>query len=137
MHRGQGVHVADANQTTQTDVLAREDSRLMAMLAADPVALGKLLHDDLVYRHTTGDTDSKRSLLTSLQSGHVQYSRLEEIGRRVVLHPTAAVVIGRLLGSSVLDGVDVPIDSAFTALWLRGDEWRLAAWASTRYAPTR
>lgn len=42
------------------------------MAAGEVGALGRLLHDDLVYTHSSGDTDTKAGFLERLESGSLR-----------------------------------------------------------------
>ena len=54
-------------------ILDLEDQRFAAMVARDFAALEKMTHDELLYTHSSGVTDTKASWLESMKSGKVKY----------------------------------------------------------------
>jgi hypothetical protein len=48
------------------EILGLEDKRFAAMVARDFAALEKTVHDDLLYTHSSGLTDTKASWLESM-----------------------------------------------------------------------
>jgi hypothetical protein len=129
-----GPELADS----QAAVGAAEDRRYAALLAADTAALADLLSETLIYVHTTGDTDTRQSLLDSVRTGFVEYRHLERRDERWVTRPGLVLSAGRQLGLFMLQGKPGLIDVAYLSAWaLEDNHWRLAAWHATRYAPTR
>lgn len=119
-------------------VAEADDRRQAAMLAGDLDGLADLLSSQLIYVHTTGDTDTKASYLDAVGSGLVEYRHLERREDRCVARSGSVLCSGRQLGLSILRGEPQLIDSAYLSLWvLEAGRWQLAAWHATRYAPTR
>ena len=54
-------------------LMAMEKMRFDAMIRQDTVTLSRILANDLIYIHTNGVIDDKRSLLKSIASGSVVY----------------------------------------------------------------
>ena len=128
-----------AQQVDQAaQVVAADELRQVAMMAGDVDALGALLSDELVYVHTTGDTDTKVSYLEAVRSGFVRYRHLEHVDQSVVVRPESVITAGRQVGLSLLRGEPRLIDSAYLSVWVLEDGvWRLGAWHATVHAPTR
>jgi hypothetical protein len=55
------------------EILGLEDQRFAAMVARDFSALDKMVHEELLYTHSSGVTDTKASWLDSMKSGKVKY----------------------------------------------------------------
>ena len=58
--------------SVEQDILALEDRRCAAMTGADADALAAMLHDDLVYTHSSGVVDDKASYLGAIRSGRTR-----------------------------------------------------------------
>ena len=54
--------------SNEKEILGLEDKRFAAMIARDFAGLEKLVHEDLLYTHSSGITDTKASWLESMQS---------------------------------------------------------------------
>lgn len=135
-----GVNNMNAQELAdiQAAVSAADDRRYAALLTADIAALADLLSETLIYVHTTGDTDTRQSLLHAVRTGFVEYRHLERRDEQWVIRPSLVLSAGRQLGLSILQGKPGLIDVAYLSAWALEDEsWRLAAWHATRYAPTR
>ncbi len=115
-------------------VLAAEDARFAAMVAADPDAMRRWLADDLGYVHSTGRVENRKQLIDAIVGGQLRYLSIEPSERRVNLQgPTAAIVQG-IVRIQVRDGdqaVDFP--ARYLAVYgLEDGAWRLRAWQSLR-----
>jgi Domain of unknown function (DUF4440) len=62
--------------SSDNEILAIEDKRYAAMCSGDFGALEAMLHSELLYTHSSGLTDTKRTWLASLRSGR----RVQERG---------------------------------------------------------
>lgn len=58
------------------ELLRLEDERSRAVLAGNIAVLERLMSDDIVYTHSTGRLDTKRSFIASITSGTVKYRRI-------------------------------------------------------------
>ncbi len=111
-----------------TAVEALERRRVAAMVAADTDTLDALLHDDLVFGHTSGHADDKATYLGKLTAGSVTYHDAEHRIETVRVFGDTALVTGHLriraelaTGSRQLNVV------ALTAWTLDGGRWRMVA----------
>jgi hypothetical protein len=98
-------------------LLAAEEARRLAMLAADVTALGTLLADTLAYTHSTGVTDSKQSYLQLLASGALRYETLEFAEPRARLMGTAGLVSAVMYAVVRKGDVRRDIASSYLAVW--------------------
>src|SRR5438045_9544189 len=63
----------DAADPRVGDVVRAEGARFAAMKSRDFAALDTLLADDLAYTHSSGETDTKTSLVAALREGRLVY----------------------------------------------------------------
>jgi len=113
-------------------VLAAEDARFAAMIAADAPAMERWLAADLVYAHSTGLVQDRPQLMATIADGRTRYVAITPAEREVVaLGPVAAFVRGR--GRFQVAAGETPIDmqARYLAVYvLRDGRWQLRAWQS-------
>ena len=80
--------------SSDKEILALEDKRFLAMTGKDWKGLEALVHDQLLYTHASGLTDSKASWLESMTSGKTKYKSASFIERKVRMLGDAALVTG-------------------------------------------
>lgn len=114
-----------------------EDRRYAAMLAADTAALDGMLHDDLVYMHSTGGRDSKASYLAALGNGTAVYKQVTRDDQTVLVHGDMALVFNRLEADVEIRGKAHHLDNRLLAVWARdGATWKLIGLQSGARPPS-
>jgi hypothetical protein len=116
-----------------------DDARVSATKAGNGQMLRTIFSDELHYAHSTGEVDSKTSLIDKLTSRKTKYLVMEYEKRDFTL-PSAGVALmtGRMhiravTGENTTDGV-----FAFLAAWrLEKGEWRFLAWQSCKLPAAR
>jgi hypothetical protein len=69
---------------TFDEIRSLEKDRFSAMMRGDVRAVADVLHDNLVYIHSTGLIDSRSSYLESLQQGKYIYESVQVVDERHV-----------------------------------------------------
>ncbi|MBL8384373.1 MAG: nuclear transport factor 2 family protein [Burkholderiales bacterium] len=119
--------------TTPQDILALENRRYQAMVAADVAVLNELLADDLIYTHSNAVIDTKQSYIDGIVGKRWHYTKAERPEERIEVFGDCARVTGHIrltLGNP--DGSSRTVNGRFLNLWLRRNgKWQLAAWQST------
>lgn len=115
----------------EKDILGLEDRRLAAMSAQDFRALEPLVHDELLYTHSTGVTDTKATWLESMQSGRVKYKSGKWSERKVRVFGDVALVNGRAEFLVEVGGQPRTLKLLFLNAWTRTPQgWKFVAWQS-------
>jgi len=113
-----------------------EDERYAAMLAKDVEALDRLLHDDLVYMHSSGVADSKASYIDGVRDRVWDYSRIDRSDHTFKIRRELALVFNRLSISIAVRGVAKELDNRALAVWVPdGESWRVIAVQSGAVPP--
>ena len=113
------------------EILALEDKRFAAMVG-DLAALEALLHDDLLYTHSSGLTDTKASWLASMRSGKTKYKSGVWTDRKVRFAGETALVTGRAQLEAEVNGQPRTLRLVFLNAWTRTPKgWKFIAWQST------
>ena len=114
-------------------VRAAEQRRFQAMVAIDLRALDTLLAEELTYTHTTGDVDTKASLLDALRTGRLAYDSITPADVRMRVYAGIAIVTGTARVDVRADGVARHLGIRYTEAYVRRDNrWELVVWQSTR-----
>ena len=61
---------------SENEILALEDKRFAAMTGKDWKALDALLHDQLLYTHSSGVTDTKAVWMDAMKGGRTVYTSM-------------------------------------------------------------
>ena len=104
-------------QPSLEGLLAAEEDRRLAMLAADTATLDTLLSDALAYTHSTGVTDSKASYLALLAGGALRYETLEFAAPQARLLGTAGLVSAVMRATILKGDVRREIASSYLVVW--------------------
>ena len=131
---GTAVPKLDQVPKSAEPALEADKLRRAAMIAADIDKVSSLVSDDLVYTHSSGKVDDKKSFLDAIRSGSLDYEKIEPRDM-VVRAKGGTVVVTGLVSISVKapDGLK-SFDARFTAVHMRNKEgnWQLMAWQTTR-----
>jgi hypothetical protein len=120
------------------EIEGREHERRRAMRSGDVAALASLLHDSLIYVHSSGVRDDKESHLASIASGKVIYNEFAHSELRcAVLGAHTRLISGRFQIEATVAGQRGKIDTAFTAVWVLTTDWQMASWQSTLWPAGR
>ena len=117
--------------SSEKEILALEDQRLAAMVARDFGALEKLVHEDLLYTHSSGITDTRASWLESMKSGKTKYKSASCSERQVRFFGEVALVRGKAAIEAEINGQPRSLRLFFLNAWTRTPQgWKFAAWQS-------
>ena len=117
--------------SSDKELLGLEDKRFAAMVARDFAALDKMVHDELLYTHSSGVTDNKASWLESMKSGKVKYKSVKCEGQQVRFFGDVALIRGRAAIEVDIGGQPKSLRLLFLNAWTRTPQgWKFAAWQS-------
>ena len=113
-------------------ILALETRRYDAMTSNDLVALAALLHDELVYTHSSGVVDTKASYLEALRSGRTRYLSVEQCEHQIKLMGDMALVIAATHIEVDVRALRKSLDLRSLAVWTATPAgWQFIAWQSS------
>jgi ketosteroid isomerase-like protein len=117
--------------SNENEILALEDRRFDAMIKGDFGALDKLVHDELLYTHSSGLTDTKKTWMESMRSGKVKYKSAATSERQVRFFGDVALVRGKAAIEAEIGGQPRSLRLLFLNAWVRTPQgWKFAAWQS-------
>ena len=117
---------------SENEVLGLEDKRFGAMTGKDWKALDALLHDQLLYTHSTGVTDTKAVWLEAMKSGRTVYKSVKNSDRKVRIYGDNALVTGRAAIEAEVNGQPRTLRLCYLNVWTKTPQgWKFVAWQST------
>jgi ketosteroid isomerase-like protein len=117
--------------SSEREILGLEDKRFAAMIAKDYGALERMVHEELLYTHSSGITDTKASWLDSMRSGKVKYRSASCSERKVRLVNEVALVNGRAQIEADIGGEPRTLKLLFLNAWAKTPQgWKFVAWQS-------
>ena len=113
-----------------------EVQRRSAQVAGDTRALGALLADGMQYVHSSGEPDSKASLLERIASGKLRYRSIVVDEEHYACQASACEVTGKQTLQVAAGGRELTLHNDFTASWIRaGETCQLVAYQSRGATP--
>jgi ketosteroid isomerase-like protein len=107
-------------------VVAVENARYAAMIAADTEALDRILDEELTYVHSSGISDTKRSYLSGLENGAWNYRGIDRSNTQIVVKGDTATVLTSVRIDLVASGIPKIVSSRVLAVYINSPEgWRL------------
>jgi hypothetical protein len=117
--------------SSEKEILGLEEKRFAAMIAKDFGALERMVHEELLYTHSSGITDTKASWLDSMRSGKVKYRSASCSERKVRLVNDVALVNGRAHIEADIAGEPRTLKLLFLNAWAKTPQgWKFVAWQS-------
>ncbi len=117
---------------TQEEILALEDKRFGAMTAKDWKTLDGLLHEQLVYTHSSGVTDTKSVWMEAMKSGRTNYKSVKHSERKVRQYGDVALVTGKAAIEAEVNGQSRSLRLCYLNAWTKTPQgWKFVAWQST------
>jgi ketosteroid isomerase-like protein len=117
--------------SSEKEILELEDRRFAAMIARDLAALEKLTHEQLLYTHSSGNTDTKASWLESIKAGKAKYKSVNCSERKVRVFGEIALVNGKAAIEVDINGQPKSLKLLFLNAWARTPQgWKFVAWQS-------
>lgn len=114
--------------TDEATILALDEARITAQVAADAETMERLFSDKLVYTHSNALVDTKRSYIDAIVGGKFAYKAIRRSDQQVHIYGDAALIAGK----AEIDVNDRTLRLRFLAVWAKeGGDWRFVGWQST------
>jgi hypothetical protein len=117
----------------KTELAARDDERLSAMLAGDAPRLEAVYSADLRFGHSIGRVDNRAELVRVHADRSLSWTSFDYAERSFrAIGPGLVLMEGRLLARGQDLGVVLDLELVFLAVWRRESAgWKMLAWQST------
>jgi uncharacterized protein (TIGR02246 family) len=135
-----GATATFAQRATPADavkaaVLRIDEVRAYATVTANTLALEDQLHDNCLYVHANGRTQTRKEFIAALASGDLHYAVMRYLSVPTVrlFGGDTAIVTGRVhVEATMKTGGSVNQDLVYTAVYVIVDaQWKLASYHST------
>lgn len=128
-----GASTTAAAGDEEQAVLAAQDKRVAATIAADLKALEAVTTADMTYTHSSAVVESRAEFLEGLRSGKYRYKSVAFDERRVRVLGEAAVIAGACRVLVAAEGRDLDVRLRFTEVYAKqAGAWKMLLWQSTR-----
>ncbi len=115
----------------ENEILELEAERCAAMISGDESTLRRLLHDEMIYTHSSGFADTRSSFIDAITSGKFDYKKIEHVKERVRFYGTTALVSGEAAIEIDVAGAPRTLNLCYLAAWTRTEAgWKFVAWQS-------
>ena len=114
-------------------IILLEKQRFAAMVNKDTVFLKSILAEDLIYSHSSGEVDSRQSLIKSIAEKKLDYQKMEltDIAHR--FYKKFAILNGTMSISLISNGKPLDLKIKYLDVYRKnGKKWQLVAWQSAR-----
>jgi len=116
----------------KAEIKTLEDRRFQAMIDSDFDTLGKLLGDDLIYTHSTAQSDTRAEYLALCKKGVFKYLKIERPIETIQVYGDTVVVTGNVKMEAIVEGKSKLLNSRYTDVWIKGTKgWQMVVWQST------
>ncbi|MFC5747462.1 nuclear transport factor 2 family protein [Actinomadura rugatobispora] len=118
---------------TSQQIRAQEDIRYQAMLDADIATLDRLFDEALVYTHSSGLVDGKKTYLEGVRDATFDYRSIVRSDETILVRGDHALVSNRCRMDIYVSGVRKALDNHVLAVWSKAGDgaWRFLALHST------
>jgi len=114
--------------TDNTEVLAADDARLTAIIAADVDTLERLLRPEFVFVHADGRLQNKPGFLEQVRSGHIRYRSIARNEAAVTLAGDVAILCAAVQFDVTIGGEERTSPARYMSVWTKGaGGWQLLA----------
>jgi ketosteroid isomerase-like protein len=117
----------------KAEIKRLEDHRFRAMIDSD---FSTLLGDDLIYTHSTAQSDTRTEYLALCKKGVFKYLKIERPIKNIQVYGDTAVVTGNVTMDAIVEGKPKLLNSRYTNVWIKGMKgWQMVVWQSTSIPP--
>lgn len=118
--------------SVEVQLLELDTASGMAQKKRDIKALSDLVADEIFYSGADGALLTKSQLLEMIRSGDRILDRYEATDTKIQLHPTFAVITGKLFTDGVARGVGFAGNFRYSKVFVkRGGGWKIISWTVT------
>ena len=117
------------------EVLAASDACKLAMMKRDAAGLRKLLHEDLIYSHSNGRTQTKAEVLQDT-TGKTTMEAMDFSETTVRVYGNTALIRAKVEIRNSTDGKATTFHTNVLHVWLKGPGcWQLVSRQATQLSP--
>lgn len=125
---------AHAQKANITNLREAELNRFKVMIGQDEAALKAVLHDDLIYNHSSAATDTKETYVNSIVSKKAIYVSIESEELTPRIYGKFGIITGiAKIKNQAKDGSFTFNHLKYTDVWIFQEKrWQMLSWQSTK-----
>ncbi|WP_430899415.1 MULTISPECIES: nuclear transport factor 2 family protein [unclassified Paraflavitalea] len=128
-----GVNASAQSKQDSTPVLKALQGIEKALQAKDSVSLKPLLHNDLVFGHSNGWTQSKTQVLEDMRTGYLVYEEIVPTAVSITMLKKRAFVKEKMQVKGKVNGTAFQLQLFMLAEFVKeGKQWQLVVRQSTK-----
>ena len=127
------IALTSNGQSEIEKIILLEKQRFAAMVNKDTMFLKSVLAEDLLYSHTSGEVDTRQSLIKSIAEKKLDYQKMELIDIAHRLYEKFAIFNGTMFITVISNGKPLDLKIKYLDVYRKtGKQWQLVAWQSAR-----
>ena len=127
------IALTSNGQSEIEKIILLEKQRFAAMVNKDTMFLKSVLAEDLLYSHTSGEVDTRQSLIKSIVEKKLDYQKMELIEIAHRLYKKFAIFNGTMFITVISNGKPLDLKIKYLDVYRKtGKQWQLVAWQSAR-----
>ena len=125
--------VVFAGSKAATDVEAVERARFQTWVEGDVAAIRKVMADDVLYCHSSGQCQTKQEFIADIESKQRVYKKMDVVSMNARALGSYAVLINGVINVvAESPGKVVQFKGIYSSVYVRRDgHWQLLSWQST------
>jgi uncharacterized protein (TIGR02246 family) len=125
--------MAFAASKAATDAEAVERARFQTWVKGDVAAIQKVMADDVLYCHSSGQCQTKQEFIADIESKQRVYKKMDVVSMNAKALGSYAVLINGVIDVvAESPGKVVQFKGIYTSVYVRRDgHWQLISWQST------
>ena len=133
---GLSLFAAPPDPQAVKEVMAASDAWKLAMMKKDPAGLQKLMHEDIIYGHSSGMVQTKADVIKSTTTGKTIIEAMDFSETNVRVYGNMALIRANVDMRNATDGKASVFHTNVLHVWLKGpDGWQMVSRQATQLSP--
>jgi ketosteroid isomerase-like protein len=133
---GLSLFAAPPDPQAVKEVMAASDAWKLAMMKKDPAGLQKLMHEDIIYGHSSGMVQTKADVIKATTTGKTIIEAMDFSETNVRVYGNMALIRANVDMRNATDGKASVFHTNVLHVWLKGpDSWQMVSRQATQLSP--
>jgi ketosteroid isomerase-like protein len=133
---GLSLFAAPPDPQAVKEVMAASDAWKLAMMKKDPAGLQKLMHEDIIYGHSSGMVQTKADVIKATTTGKTIIEAMDFSETNVRVYGNMALIRANVDMRNATDGKASVFHTNVLHVWLKGpDGWQMVSRQATQLSP--
>jgi ketosteroid isomerase-like protein len=133
---GLSLFAAPPDPQAVKEVMAASDAWKLAMMKKDAAGLQKLMHEDMIYSHSSGMMQTKADVIKATTTGKTVIEAMDFSETTVRVYGNMALIRANVEMRNATDGKATTYHTNVLHVWLKGpDGWQMVSRQATQLSP--